>query len=400
MRSIAHLKEDEKYFRKFWSEARENVWGDLKIETKRALKRLLETSMQIEIGDLIGTDYWQHNYNRDNYRNGYYSRGLLTSLGNIQDLQVPRLRKGGVEFKTISRYKQRTKDVDEMISEMFLLGVSTHKVKEVVEPLLGERAISSTTVSNITKVLNKEVLKFHNRKLSDDYKYLILDGIYLNTKSPVYKKRRCILVAYGIKKDNKRELIDFYLTKKGESQISWEHFLGNLYYRGLEGKNLSLAVIDGNKGLYNAVMFVYPLAKIQRCWVHKLKNVANKCPRKIQEEVIKEARKIYLAEDKKSALQAYKEWQDKWRDTVPKAVECLENDLEELLNFYTLPKEYYQKLRTTNIIERIFREVRRRTRPMSCFQNRESVERIIFAIFYRQNKIWEENSQNKITQKY
>ncbi|HAF06997.1 MAG: Transposase mutator type [candidate division TA06 bacterium 32_111] len=270
-----------------------------------------------------------------------------------------------IEFKSIKRYQRKAEDVDRMVLEMFLAGVSTRRVKEVLEPILGEEEISATTVSKISKILDDMVFKFHNRRLKDEYEYLILDGLYLNAKSPVYKRRRCILVCYGIKENGKKELVDFYLTKKGESQESWEHFLNILYHRGLEGKNLVLAVIDGNRGLDNAVRFIYPLIKIQRCWVHKLRNVANKCPRKLQEEVIRGAREIYSAEGKNKALQAYKAWQDRWRDIVPDAVECLERDLEELLTFYSLPEGYWKKLRTTNIIERVFREVRRRARPMS-----------------------------------
>jgi transposase-like protein len=391
MKSIAYLKVDEKYLKKVWSEVKEDFWGDLKIETRRALKRILETSMAIEVQDLIGCNRWEHSPKRRNYRNGYSYRNLLTSCGWIEGLEVPRVRKGGMEFKTIRKYKQRAEDVDKMILEMFLAGVATRRIKEVLSPILGVDSVSPTTVSQVSKILDKMVFKFHNRKLSDDYEYLILDGIYLNAKKLTgNKERRCVLVAYGIKKGGKRELIDFSLAKKGESQLAWEQFLSHLYYRGLEGRNLVMVVIDGNGGLANALSLIYPDAKIQRCWVHKLKNVANKCPRKIQEEVIKDAREIYSAESKREALQKFKSWQAKWREVVPSAVECLEKDLEELLNFYSVPKKYWKKLRTTNIIERVFREVRRRIRPMSCFQNRESVERIIFAIFNRQNKIWGE----------
>ncbi len=170
---------------------------------------------------------------------------------------------------------------------MFLNGVGTRKVKEVLEPLLGGMAVSSTTVSKITKELDREVMKYHNRVLQDRYKYLILDRIYLRAKSPVRTKRRCVLVCYGITRDRKRELVDFYLTKKGESQEAWEYFLNRLYHRGLEGKELKLVCIDGNKGLYNALRFIYPKVNIQRCWVHKLKNVANRCPRRLQENAKK-----------------------------------------------------------------------------------------------------------------
>ena len=402
MESIAEERREgnsfeESYVRELWKEVRDDFWGDLKVETQRALKRLLETGLEVEVQDLIGTRHWEHKRERIGYRNGYYNRGLLTGFGYLEDLRVPRIREGGIRFKSIRRYRQRSEEIDKMVKEMFLQGVGTRKVKEVLEPIVGKNALSSTTVSRITKELDREVMKFHNRRLRDEYKYLILDGIYLNAKSVVYKKRRCVLVCYGIKEGGQKELIDFYLTKKGESEEGWEYFLNRLYHRGLEGKELKLVCIDGNKGLYNAVRNIYPEAKVQRCWVHKLKNVANKCPRRIEEEVIRGARKIYSATDKRGALEAYVEWDRKWREVVPKAVECLEDDLEELLTFYEEPEEWRKKLRTTNIIERVFREVRRRTRPMGCFQNRESVERIIFAIFNRQNKIWE-NSREKITQ--
>lgn len=388
MSNLAYLEVNEKYLQERWAEVKEDPWGDLKLEQQRVLKRLLESSMEIEVQDLIGSARWEHNLKRTNSRNGGYYRGLTTSVGYIANLRVPRVRKGGVSFKLIERYNQRAKDIDDMVRSMFLNGVSTRDVKRVLEPLLGRNSISATTVSNITKELNKEVSKFHNRRLSDSYKYLLFDGIYLNAKSPIYKKRRCVLVCYGINEVGQKELVDFHATKEGESESAWTLFLNMLYYRGLEGEILDAVVIDGNKGLYNAVQLIYPNAKIQRCWFHKLKNVANKCPKKIREEVIKGARNIYLSDDRNKAIQAYKKWQEKWRDIVPKAVECLEDDLEELLTFYSLPKKYWKKLRTTNAIERSFREVRRRTRPMSCFQNRASVERIIFAVFCKLNKSW------------
>jgi len=242
--------------------------------------------------ELIGTASWGHNNERTTYRNGFYPRGLLTDRGCINDRKVPRIRIGGVEYLTIERYQQRTKDLDDIVKNMFLQGVSTRKAEEVLEPLWGRRAVSSTTVSSITKALEKEVFKYHNRKLKDEYKYFLFDGIYLNCKSPVHKTRRCILVCYGIKENGKKELIDFLMTKKGESREAWENFLNRLYHRRLEGKALEMATIDGNKGVYHAIQTIYPNIKIQRCWAHKMRNIANKCRRKLQEEVIKECNNL------------------------------------------------------------------------------------------------------------
>jgi transposase-like protein len=373
-----------------WREVKEDFWGDLKRETLIGVKRLLETHMEIEVQDIIGTKRWQHMSERYNYRNGSYNRSLWTEYGWIDAIKVPRLRLGGVNTKVFKKYERRSNEVNKLILKMFLAGVSTRRVEEVLKPIYGAETITASTVSNISKELNKLVEKYHSRQLKDDYQYLILDGIYLKAKSPIKSKRRCILVAYGIKEDGRRELIDYKLVRKGESQIAWECFLMNLCNHGLKGENLKLIVMDGNKGLINACDVIWPDVKLQRCWSHKLRNVANYLPKKLQKACTSEAHSIYDAKDKTEAIKAFKRWANVWRPICNKAVECVEGDLEELLNFYDCPQSLWIKIRTTNAIERVFREVRRRTRPISCFTNTESVDRIIFAVFNRQNNIWKD----------
>lgn len=390
MSSIAYLSVDEKALRECWEEIREDFWEHVRQQQKRTLRRLLESSLEVEMTKFVGSERCEQNAARRTYRNGYYARGFQTGFGYLDALRVPRAREGAITFQAFSRYQQRRSDVDEMIKKIFLNGVSTRKVKDVLEPLLGSHAVSATTVSNITKALDRDVMKFHNRSLNDTVVYLILDGIYLRAKSPVKAKRRCILVAYGIYEDGRRELLDFQLAKHGESEAAWSQFLGHLAYRGLEGKKLQLVAMDGNPACENAVGMVYPQAKIQRCWAHKLRNVANYCPRRFQDTVISDARKIYQAKNKAEALWIFKKWRETYKDVVPKAVACLERDIEDLLQFYAVSPAYWKKVRTTNAIERAFREVRRRTRPMSCFQNRESVERIVYAIFHSLNTKWRE----------
>jgi transposase-like protein len=285
-----------------------------------------------------------------------------------------------------------------MILKMFLAGVSTRRVKEVLEPILGKDKVSAQTVSNISKQLTKLVKRYHHRPLKDKYRYLVFDGIYVKAKSPQKSMSRCILVCYGIRGDKKRELIDFELASHGESENAWVKFIGRLYHRGLTGKNLKLAVIDGNKSLRNAIEYIYPFVAIQRCWVHKLRNMANKLAKKHHDDCIREARKIYLARSQKEAISIFKRWAKHWRSQSPKAVKCLEDDFEYMIAFLSEPEEYRVRIRTTNVIERIFREVRRRIRPMSCFENRDSVERIIFAVFNRFNGIWENDAHLEITQ--
>lgn len=400
MTKLAEIAFDEKSLNERWSAVKEDFWGDMKLQTLRALKKLLESSMAVEVADLIGAEPFKRSKERLGWRNGSYTRGLATSFGDIPDLEVPRLRQGGLPFKILPRYQRRAKDVDEGVLSMFLAGVSTRRIQEVLTPLMGPRALSAQTVSRITKTLDSEVSAWHHRKITDNYEYLILDGVYLKTKSPVHSKRRCVLVIYGIKASGIRELIDFRLARNGESQAVWEGLLTSLRNRGLQGTHLKLSVVDGNRGLWNALEMVYPDCPIQRCWAHKLRNVANYLPKKLQKTCTSQAGDIYNAQGYHEALKAFKKWRNLWKPIAPEAVHCLEKDLEEMLVFFkAVPQNLWVKLRTTNIIERVFREVRRRTRPMSCFENKESVERIVYAIFYRQNEIWKEKPLVEITQK-
>ena len=179
----------------------------------------------------------------------------------------------------------------------------------------------------------------------------------------------------------------------------WEGFLNRLYNRGLTGEVLSLIITDGNRGLENAVDNIYPQVKRQRCWAHKLRNVANNLKKKDRDKCINEARTIYKANNRKAAVEAYKKWATKWSSISSKAVRCIEKDLEEMLSFYYCPREIWIKLRTTNVIERAFREVRRRTRPMSCFNNIQSIERIVYAVLSHLNDKWRIKPLKEFTQK-
>lgn len=390
MNSVQELYFTDKDVAERWTQVKEDFWGDLEQATLRGVKRLLETSMDVEVQDIIGARRWEHSVSRKGLRNGSYSRTLWTEYGWINGVKIPRLRVGSGSTKIIDRYQRRTEKVNAMVMKMFLAGVSTRRVHEVLAPIYGKGMISASLVSRICKQLDAEVEKYHRRKISDDYVYLMVDGIFLKAKSPIRSRRRCVLVAYGIKADGTRELIDFKLVKKSESQAACECFLTSLRNRGFEGSKLRLIITDGGKGMLNALDFVFPDVPKQRCWAHKLRNVANYIPKKLQKACTAQARDIYDACSKAEGLKAFKKWAAVWRSVSPEAVACLERDLEDLLWFYDCPQGMWVKLRTSNIIERVFREVRRRTRPMSCFTNAKSVERIIFAIFNRQNEIWKD----------
>ncbi len=203
-----------------------------------------------------------------------------------------------------------------------------------------------------------------------------------------------LLVAYGIRSDGTRELLA-YTRAKSESQAGWEGLLNDLFGRGLCGRKLQLVISDGCPGLARALETVYPRARHQRCWVHKMRNILEKARRRDEKQMKAQAQKIYLAENVAGARRAFERFRFHWQSGYPAMVRQLERDLPELLQFYQLPRHLWRKLRTTNVIERCFVEVRRRTRPMVVFTNVESVDRIIYAIFSRFNEDWKNHTLNK-----
>jgi putative transposase len=360
-----------------------------------ALKYLLEHSFEWEILEQLQTQWGRHYPERVDYRNGYRTRTLQTKLGLIKDLQVPRSRSGVYQSRILPRYKRYGGDVEELVRESFLAGVSTRRVGEVLEPLLGG-SVSASTVSEMTKVLDEQVRQYHHRRLEDDVVYLFLDAVYMSTKGPATATRKAVLTAYAIRKNGVRELLDF-LVADSEGQAQWEAFLNHLYNRGLEGKRLRLVISDGGAGLKAAIQMVYPQAKHQRCWVHKMRNVVGRLKVRQREACVSQLRTVYQSKNITEARERYRAWAEAWRKEAPEAVASIEKDLEELLNFLSEPIELAKKLRTTNVIERSFREVRRRTNPMSSFNNRESCERIIYAIFTHQNDRWKDRPIPEVT---
>lgn len=373
----------------------DEFWQNTQAHMKQILKDFMETIMQDEILVYTGREWNKKLTEKIDYRNGYRYRDLLTPQGRLE-LKVPRLRQQRFKTKVFANYQRRMKAVDRALKDIFLAGVSTRRVSEALSCLI-DAPVSAATVSKVTKELDTQVRQFQNKPLLDEYQYLILDGINLKVKEGLKYKKKAVLVAYGITFLGIREIISFRQAAQ-ETKPAWLAFLNDLYRRGLIGKNLRLIIIDGHKGLRAALEEVYPFVKVQRCWAHKMRNVVNYLPRKRQKECSKEAAAIYNAESKQEAIEQFKIWKRKWARVSESAVNCLEKDLSDMLNFFDYPKEHRKKIRTTNAIERSFREVRRRVRTMNCFSNAASCDRIIFAIFNHLNKHWKEHSFRRFNQ--
>ena len=356
-------------------------WGeDYRAGARQALAELIEGRMDQLIEEHLER---MAELGQADRRNGCYRRHLLTELGDIE-LAVPRTRTFSA-LKVVRAYARRAKDVDRMILACFLLGLSTRKVAIALLPVLG-RPVSAATVSAVARQLDAAVAAFHRRPLKDQYRVLVLDGVVLKRKTGAGALARPVLVALGLRPDGKKEVIDFRLAS-AESAAQWEQFLGDLVRRGLSGERLEMLCVDGGSGLLAALPAAYPEVPVQRCWAHKIRNVLNKVRTPDQASVKVGLHRIMNAPTLPAAWSSARRFADRWECTYPKAVACLRADLDELLTCFRYARlEARKAVRTTNAIERRFREVRRRTRPMGTFQDKTSMERILFAVFMHENR--------------
>ena len=357
--------------------------------------------MDEELEQYLGRARYERKKETDaeDYRNGSYLRHLLTEIGDLI-LRIRRTRKGFVS-KVLEAYQRRSRSVDQLIMACFVLGMSTRKVSTALLSLLGEK-VSASTVSEVAKRLDHAVRRYHRRRLGDGYRFLFFDGVVLKQRGAAKVQKKIILCAYGVTWEGKKEMIDFLLATS-ESQNAWEGFLRDLHERGLEGKLCELITTDGGNGLRNALEVVYPRIPRQHCWAHKMRNVLGKVKKADRGKVKKDLHRISHGKNRQAATQAYWDFCQKYRRAYPGAVKSLESEIEDLLSFYQVKlsskerqglnaKEIqkaqmmlWRKIRTTNLIERAFREVKRRTRPMGVFVNRDSMERILYAVFFHYN---------------
>jgi putative transposase len=393
---MAKIIRIEEHFQHFLSELKDSFWGDLYGQTRQAWKKMLELESERLRDRYAG---WpQHGRGKrqeGRYRNGYYLRGFATVFGTIQ-LRIARARGKSFLPAALERFQRRAPELAMLIREAFLRGLSTRQVGRVVSTLSGE-VVSAQTVSRLIRDLDEAVRQFHQAPLHDEWAYLFLDGVSLRVRRPTGRKRVQMLVAYGVRRDGRRELLAF-LRSTGESQAAWEGLLGDLYRRGLQGENLQLILTDGCAGLAAAIQTVYPRVLHQRCWVHKMRNILEHVRKRDYDQVKQGAQAIYRAESRRQAEAAFRRFGQRWQREYGPMVRRLESDLPELLSFFSFPRHLWKKLRTTNVIERCFVEVRRRTRPMVCFVNVKSMDRIIYSIFQRFTLEWKTRTLKLFTQ--
>lgn len=372
------------------------VWAEISTRVLRGLRALLEGLLEEERTVRVGAARHERVRARRGHRNGHYTRDLGTTYGALPSLRVPRLLEGGIDFTLFDKYQRRQAAVDAAIGQLFLQGISTRKLKAIARDLFGA-SVSATTVSNTTAVLDADLHAYQSKPLTDDVVFLFLDGISQKVRE-LGIEGKVMLGAFGIHADGTKELLSFRLADV-EDTASWQGFLVDLKSRGLKGTALKLITVDGNPALLKALREVYPLRRIQRCIAHKLRNVVVKLKRAQRESCMGEAKRIFGAPSRTEAIRRFRAWRATWLDEAEAAVRCLEKDLFHCFHYFSFPQELWRTIRTTNVLERAFREVRRRTRPMGVFTNAESAERIMYGVTRHLNGNWQEHPLRQIQQK-
>ncbi|MFQ5521502.1 MAG: IS256 family transposase [Candidatus Methylomirabilia bacterium] len=356
---------------------------DLKSLFQGAIRLTLEMVLEEELKAMVGARRFERVAGRKDRRNGTYLRRVLTSLGQI-DVQVPRSRDNGAPVDVLGRYRRRTEDVDDLITEAYVQGVSQRGMGEVTEALMGER-VSRSTVSRTAKKLDEAVTELKAQPIEGAHPYLYLDATYLHARWARKVENVSALVAYAVAPDGRRRLLGITIGAE-ESEDSWAELLAQLLERGLTGVRLVIA--DEHAGLAAAVRRLLPEAERQRCSVHLQRNILAKVPRRLRKRLAREIAPIFKAEGLTEAKKKRDELVRRWSKELPEAMEVLTRGFAAATRFYTFPKAHWPRIRTTNGLERLHGEIKRRIRAVGAFPDRASALRLITAIALRTTEAW------------
>lgn len=318
--------------------------------------------------------------------NGYYHRQMLCGLGKVENIEVPRFREtplNELNLKSLELFGTEKDKFLKLIAEMHRLGISTRKIDKLCQTVFGTK-FSKNKVCEVHKSLaEEESLKINSQPINDEFEYILFDGLWVSVKTFGLSdsNKKVLLCALGIRADGSRKILGFTPADK-EDYINWNEFILALKKRGLTGLNTKLIIADDNGGLTKALDHLFPKIEAQVCVAHKMRNVMGRAGYQNKKEVAHDLKLIYNSRTKESAVSQMRIFAKKWYLSEPKAVESLRYDFERTLAYLEFPEEIWKKIRTTNILERTFREVRRRIRVFDdSFQNTDSLNRYGNTIF-------------------
>lgn len=345
-------------------------------QMRAALRATLTTILEEELTAMIGAERYEQSERRRDHRNGSYQRALLTSVGPLEDLNVPRSRQG-YRTQLFERYQRRQAELDAAMLKMFVGGNSQEQVGQVVKDLTGSTP-SPSAVSRLFHTLEAEYATWRERPLAAQYAYAFADGTYFTVIYAEKGIKMAVLSVVGIRPDGQREVIGF-TTGDRENQQAWEDLFEQFKQRGLQ--TIGLWVSDGNQAMLNAIARKFPTAQRQRCVLHKINNVLGYLPKQQHEQIEPELKAIFYQDSRAQAEQALSAFCIKYQQAYPTAVACLRRDSDACLTFYHFPKEHWKTIRTNNVSERLFEEVKKRYHKMNAaFRTEDSCLLMFFAI--------------------
>ena len=365
---------------------------DLSALFRGAIRLTLEMVLEEELKAMVGARRFERVGSRKDHRNGTYLRRLLTSMGQIE-VAMPRSREGGSPADVLGRYQRRSPELDDMMVEAYVSGVSSRKMGDVTEALMGER-VGRSTVSRVAKRLDDAVEELRTSPIEGPHPYLYLDATFLDARWAKKVENVSALVAYAVGPDGRRRLLGVALGAE-ESEASWSELLEQLQERGLSG--VQLVIADEHAGLAAAVRKFVPEARRQRCTVHLQRNVGAKVPRRLRKRVAREVSVIFQAGGLTEAKKLLAEFKARWAKELPEAVNVLERGFSAATQFYAFPKPHWPRLRTTNGLERLHGEIKRRVKAVGAFPDRASALRLVTAVAIRMTAIWSDRRYLDLT---
>lgn len=339
--------------------------------------------LEAEMNECLGAAKSERTEGRLGFRSGHYPRKLITRAGTLE-LRVPQDRDGRFSTEIFSRYQRSEKALVAALIEMYVQGVSTRKIKAVSEELCGHE-FSASTISELNATLDEELERFARQRLEGEYPYLILDARYEKVREAGVIRSRAVLVAIGIDWEGRRRILGVELAGR-ESATSWRDFLLGLKARGFCGARM--AITDDHAGLKRALAEVLPEAAWQRCYVHFLRNALDHLPRKADDDCLTELRWLYDRRDAAEARLHLRAWLERWAAKYPRLCAWVEEGIEETWTFYRQPREHHKHIKSTNMLERLNQELKRRTHVVRIFPNDASCLRLIRALASEQHEEW------------
>ena len=373
----------------------EKLFEMIRVDIRESVGEYLSELMDVERTQFLGRERYERCQGDVNHRNGSYPRNFtLKGIGQVQ-VEVPRDRNGEFETRVIPRSKRYENELRQDLSFMFLTGISTRTLSMISARLIG-RKISPTEVSNANKELIDAVEKWRTRDLSGEtIKYIFLDGVNFDMRIDGSIEKVPVLVAIGVTQTGEKLVLGFQAGDK-ESAPTWREFFKDLKKRGFDGNNMVLGVMDGLAGLERVFKEEFPKAKVQRCQVHVVRNVLAKVPKKLKKAVADDMRSIFYASTKQKAMEFFSLFKHRWQQELPSAVKCLENSIKSCLTFFICPEEEWISLRTTNIIERLNKEFKRRTKPMEIVAGENACYTLLAFICLKMELHWRSNPIGRV----